>query len=74
MVTNKKKMKTKEEIIQKMADEMPWKLNPCIVPYIKEAMDVNARLQIEKDRERVKDAFDLTTDDDKIDSVPIILT
>jgi hypothetical protein len=31
---------TKDEIITKMVDEIPYELNPKIIPYIKEAMEM----------------------------------
>jgi hypothetical protein len=42
-----------EEIVNKMIEEMPFTVANSNIPYIMEAMKLYARIQIEKDRERV---------------------
>lgn len=41
-------MKTAEEIVDLMAEEMPFKLNPDIVPYIIEAMKLYANQKLDE--------------------------
>lgn len=43
---------TKEQILEKMIEEMPFTLPTACLPYIKEAMDIFSQQELAKERER----------------------
>lgn len=43
---------TKEQILEKMIEEMPFTLPTACIPYIKEAMDIYAQQEVAKEREK----------------------
>ncbi len=45
---------SKEEILNRMVDEMPFNLNTKTYPYILEAMEIHAQNQVTKTLEDVK--------------------
>lgn len=45
---------TKEQILEKMVDEMPFTLPTACIPYIKEAMAIYAQQEVSKEREKAK--------------------
>lgn len=46
---------TKEEILNKMIEEMPFKVSPHHHPYILEAMEIHAQNQVNKTLEDVEE-------------------